>query len=158
MMTDPTGADQNGQQAPSSNPSKLYVGNLPYEFTEDQLSELFSEAGEVTSAVVITDRYSGRSKGFGFVEMASQEDAKKAIEMYSEFEIDSARGPRKLLVNEARPQQPRTSYGGGGGGGRSGGGYSDNRGGGGGYNKGGRGGSRGGGGGGGGGYQRDSRY
>ena len=94
--------------------TKLYVGGLPYSTTEDALREHFAQAGEVTSAVIIMDKMSGRSKGFGFVEMANDEDAQKAISMFNDQDF----GGRKLTVNEARP--PRTSggnggYGGGGG-------------------------------------------
>jgi RNA recognition motif-containing protein len=84
--------------------SKLYVGNLNYEVTADQLTQHFSQAGTVASAVVITDKQSGRSKGFGFVEMASEADAKKAIEMFNGQEYVG----RNIVVNEARPLQPRT--------------------------------------------------
>lgn len=83
--------------------NKLYVGNLDYKVTGDQLTELFSQAGKVVSAVVITDRYSGRSKGFGFVEMSSDEEAKKAIETFNGKEFEG----RNLVVNEARPREPR---------------------------------------------------
>lgn len=81
---------------------KLYVGNLPYETTEDQLKELFSQAGTVESVTIITDKYSGRSKGFGFVEMASEE-AQKAIETLNGQEVDG----RNINVNEARPMGER---------------------------------------------------
>ena len=80
---------------------KLYIGNLPYEATVDQLKEHFAQAGSVADAVVITDKYSGRSRGFGFVEMATEEEAKKAIEM---FEGKDFMG-RNLKVNEARDRQ-----------------------------------------------------
>ena len=83
---------------------KLYVGNLDYGVTGDQLSELFGKAGKVVDAVVITDKYSGRSKGFGFVEMSNAEEAKKAMEMYNEKEFEG----RKMIVNEARPPKERT--------------------------------------------------
>lgn len=82
---------------------KLYAGNLDYGVTSEQLGEYFAQAGEVVSAVVITDRYSGRSKGFGFVEMATEDDAKKAIEMFNDKDFND----RKMIVNEARPQKPR---------------------------------------------------
>lgn len=82
---------------------KLYVGNLDYGVTDDQLAELFGQAGTVESATVITDRHSGRSKGFGFVEMADDKAAEKAIEMYNEKEFQG----RKMIVNEARPREPR---------------------------------------------------
>lgn len=81
--------------------NKLYVGNLDYNVTGDQLTELFSQAGKVTSAVVITDRYSGRSKGFGFVEMGSEKEAKKAIEMFNGKDFQG----RSMVVNEARPRR-----------------------------------------------------
>lgn len=83
--------------------TKLYVGNLDYSTTGDQLGELFAQAGKVVNATVIADRYSGRSKGFGFVEMSSEEEAKKAIEMFNGKDFQS----RNLIVNEARPRQPR---------------------------------------------------
>lgn len=83
--------------------TKLYVGNLNYDVTGEQLEELFAQAGKVVSATVITDRYSGRSKGFGFVEMGGEDEAKKAIEMFNEKDFQE----RKLVVNEARPRQPR---------------------------------------------------
>ena len=80
---------------------KLYVGNLPYSATEDSLKDLFSGAGAVDSATIIKDKFSGRSKGFGFVEMASEEEAQKAIDMFNEKEYEE----RKLVVNEARPMK-----------------------------------------------------
>ncbi|MBU3918607.1 RNA-binding protein [Patescibacteria group bacterium] len=83
---------------------KLFVGNLSYDTSEDALKELFSEAGEVESAVIITDKMSGRSKGFAFIEMAKEEDAEKAVEMLNGKELDG----RSLTVNEARPK--RESY------------------------------------------------
>ena len=82
---------------------KLYVGGLPYSTTEEELKEAFSAAGNVTSAVIITDRMSGRSKGFGFVEFETEEEAAKAIEMFHESEM----GGRKIIVNEARPREER---------------------------------------------------
>jgi len=82
---------------------KLYVGNLPYKTTSDQLQELFAQAGSVTSATVISDKFSGRSKGFGFVEMSSEDEASKAISMFNGNEMEG----RKLIVNEARPATPR---------------------------------------------------
>lgn len=78
---------------------KLYVGNLPYSVTSDSLRDYFAQAGAVTDAVVISDRQSGRSKGFGFVEYEKDEDAAKAIEMFNGKDMDG----RKLVVNEARP-------------------------------------------------------
>ena len=83
--------------------TKLYVGNLDYSVTGDKLSEMFAQAGSVTSAVVITDRHSGRSKGFGFVEMSSDEETKKAIEMFNEKDLQG----RNMVVNEARPRKER---------------------------------------------------
>jgi RNA recognition motif-containing protein len=125
--------------------TKLYVGNLSFKTTGDDLQELFSQAGTVESASVVTDRDSGFSRGFGFVEMSSADEAQTAISQFNGTEIDG----RALNVNEARPREDRGGSGGGGGfrGGNRGGG-----GGGGGYGGGGgRGGNRGGGGGGGGG-------
>jgi RNA recognition motif-containing protein len=85
--------------------NKLYVGNLPYSVTSDQLAQHFSQAGTVTDAVVITDRESGRSKGFGFVEMSNDEEAQKAIQMFNGQDFQG----RTLVVNEARPkaEKPR---------------------------------------------------
>jgi len=82
---------------------KLYVGNLDYDITDSQLTELFTQAGKVVSAVVISDRQSGRSKGFGFIEMSSAEEAKKAIETFNGKDFQG----RKMIVNEARPRKPR---------------------------------------------------
>jgi len=81
---------------------KLFVGGLPWATTSDDLNQLFAQAGAVTSATVISDKMTGRSKGFGFVEM-SDEDANKAISMFNESDF----GGRKLVVNEARPMTPR---------------------------------------------------
>lgn len=81
----------------------LYVGNLPYSSTSDQLKEFFSQAGEVASATVITDKFSGRSKGFGFVEMADADGAKKAIAELNGQEMDG----RAIRVSEARPKEER---------------------------------------------------
>lgn len=83
--------------------AKLFIGNLDYTVTGDQLRDLFSQAGTVVDAVVIMDKMSGRSRGFGFVEMSSDEEAKAAIEKYNQYEL----GGRKINVNEARPQAPR---------------------------------------------------
>jgi RNA recognition motif-containing protein len=90
----------------------LYVGSLPYSTNEQELSQLFSQYGTVQSAKVITDRYTGQSRGFGFVEMSTGEEAQKAIAALN----GSNMGGRTLVVNEARPQEKRP-YGGGGGGG-----------------------------------------
>jgi cold-inducible RNA-binding protein len=92
---------------------KLYVGNLPYNTTEDDLRNLFSQYGSVDSVAVITDRETGRSKGFGFVEFGNDAEARAAIQGLSGQEY----GGRALTVNEARP---KTGGGGGGGGGRPG--------------------------------------
>jgi cold-inducible RNA-binding protein len=107
---------------------KIYVGNLSYQATENDLASLFEQAGEVESVTIITDRDTGRSKGFGFVEM-SVEDADKAIAQFNGVEING----RTLTVNEARPREERSGGGGRGGfgGGRNSGGR--NSGGGGGY-------------------------
>ena len=132
----------------------IYVGNLSWSMTDDDLMNLFTEHGSVTSAKILKDKMNGRSKGFGFVEMEDDEAAKAAIAALNEIEVQG----RKLIVNESQPRaegdRPKRSFGGGGGGGykksggygggggRSGGGY-----GGGGGNRGGNGG--------GGGYNRD---
>lgn len=81
------------------NKKKLYVGNLPYTVTSDELKSMFSEFGEIIDAIVITDRGSGRSKGFGFVEFAAEEDAQKAVDGMTGKELEE----RKLVVNFARP-------------------------------------------------------
>ncbi len=109
---------------------RIFVGNLSYQTTEDQLADLFSEVGQVESATIVTDRETGRSRGFGFVEM-DQDAGTKAIERFNGHELNG----RAINVNEARPRPERGGFGGGGGG---------------------RGGNRGGGGGGGGrgGFQR----
>ncbi len=93
------------------NSNKLYVGGLPYSTTENELEDLFAEHGTVESVRVITDRMTGRSKGFGFVEMGSQEAAEAAIAKLNDSEL----GGRTLVVNEARPRENRGSFGGGGG-------------------------------------------
>ncbi|MDO8374249.1 MAG: RNA-binding protein [Polaromonas sp.] len=119
---------------------KLYVGNLSYSVNDDSLQQHFSEFGAITSAKVMMDRDSGRSKGFGFVEMSSDAEAQAAISGMNGKSVDG----RDMVVNEARPMEPRTGgFGGGGGGRREGGGG----GGGGGYGGGGGGGYGGGGGG-----------
>ncbi|OGZ58944.1 MAG: RNA-binding protein [Candidatus Spechtbacteria bacterium RIFCSPLOWO2_12_FULL_38_22] len=82
---------------------KLYVGGIPYTSTEDDLREHFSSAGSVESAAIITDKFSGRSRGFGFVEMSSDDEAKKAVETLNGTEF----GGRTLVVNEARPREER---------------------------------------------------
>ena len=95
---------------------KLYVGGLPYATTDQELKDAFSKAGAVESAVIIMDKMSGRSKGFGFVEMSSDEEAQKAIETWNGKDF----GGRSLTVNEARPMEERPRGGGGGGGFRGG--------------------------------------
>ncbi len=102
-------------------PSKLYVGNLSYSVTSSDLEALFSQAGKVESAAVVTDKFSGQSKGFGFVEMSDPEEAAKAIDQFNETELKG----RNIRVDQARPRE-----GGGGGGGnrgRSGGGGGNRR-------------------------------
>ena len=100
-------------------PTKLYVCNLSYSVTNEDLEGLFSQAGKVDSAVVVVDKFSGQSRGFGFVEMADSNDAARAIEEFNDTELKG----RNIRVNEARPRE------GGGGGPRSGGGGRDRRGG-----------------------------
>ncbi len=97
--------------------SKLYVGNLSYDVTEQQLRELFSQAGQIKDVALITDRQTGRSKGFGFVEFETQAEAQKAIELFNNHELEG----RPLTVNMARPREERGGGGGGGGGHRGGG-------------------------------------
>lgn len=124
--------------------TKLYVGNLSFQTSSEELQQLFAQAGTVESAAVVEDRDTGRSRGFGFVEMATKEEAAAAIEQFNGKELNG----RNLTVNEARPREDRGGRGGGGGGrGGFGGGRGGGRGGGG----GGRGGDYGRGGGGGGG-------
>ena len=115
---------------------KLYVGNLPYSITEASINEMFSQIGAVDSVRLITDRNSGRSKGFGFVEMVNDEDATRAISELNGKEVDG----RALTVNEARPMEPQSGGFGGGGGGGGRGGRDGGRGHGGGGGRGGRGG------------------
>src|SRR3989344_5691796 len=114
---------------------RLYVGNLPFDISEDQLHELFSVHGQVASTKLITDFNTGRSRGFGFVEMRTEEEAQAAIDKMNKAKV----GEREIVVNEARPRPEKSGFGGG---------------------SGGRGGNRGGGGGRGGygGYERSSRY
>ncbi len=99
--------------------SKLYVGNLPYTVTEDELRDLFSQAGEIKEVTLILDRDTRRPKGFGFVEFTNQADAEKAIQMFNDQEIEG----RRMTVNMARPREPRAGGGGFGGGGGGRGGY-----------------------------------
>ncbi len=107
---------------------KLYVGNLPYSATEQALMDTFSECGTVDTVKIIMDRDSGRSKGFAFVEMATDSDAQAAITKLNGQDYEG----RAMLVNEARPMAPRDNRGGGGGGGGGRGGGGGGRGGGGG--------------------------
>ena len=113
--------------------NKLFVGGLSWDATEDDLRDLFKETGSVTDAVIVSDRETGRSRGFGFVTMSSDEEAKAGVEKFNDFEFQG----RNLTVNEARPREDR-----GGGGGRGGGGYRGGGGGGGGRGGGGGGGRR----------------
>ena len=83
--------------------TNLFGGNLPYNMDSDKLGQVFAQAGQVVSAKVISDKYSGRSRGFGFVEMATDEETKKAIEMFNGKDVDG----RQLVVNEARPREER---------------------------------------------------
>ncbi len=92
--------------------NKIYVGGLPFSTTEGQLEEIFSAHGTVESARVITDKFTGKSRGFGFVEMSSSNEAQKAIESVNGTEIEG----RTLTVNEAKPQEKRSGGGGFGGG------------------------------------------
>ena len=112
--------------------TNIYVGNLPWTTTNEELADMFAQFGQVTKAQIVTDRDTGRSRGFGFVEMATDEGAQKAITELHESQL----GGRTLTVNEARPKEARGPGGGGGfgggGGGRGGGGFGGNRGGGGG--------------------------
>jgi len=99
--------------------TKLFVGNLPFTTTENDLQDHFAQAGSIISVNVMQDRATGRSRGFAFIEMGSQEDANKAIEMFHQKDFQG----RPLTVNEARPREERPPGGGGGyGGGRGGGG------------------------------------
>ena len=115
---------------------KLYVGNLSYDTTDAALKDLFSQAGSVEKVDILMDKMSGRPRGFGFIEMANDDEAMQAVEKFNGYELDG----RKLVVNEARPladRPPRRSFGGGGGGGRGGFGGGSRGGFGGGYNRGG---------------------
>jgi len=97
---------------------KLFVGNVPYSITEDELKQVFSEAGQVESVAIITDKMTGRPRGFVFVEMATDEEAAKAVELLNGKDV----GGRALNVNEARPREEggsRGGFGGGFGGGRN---------------------------------------
>jgi cold-inducible RNA-binding protein len=91
---------------------RLYVGNLPYKVTDEDLTTLFSRAGTVDSVRVMRDQATGRARGFAFVEMSSDEDAQKAIDQFHQYQMDG----RALVVNEARPKPAGEGFGGGGGG------------------------------------------
>ena len=111
---------------------RLYVGNLPFDTTEDDLHQLFSAHGQIVSTKLITDMETGRSRGFGFVEMNTEEEAKVAIEKMNKAKV----GDRELTVNEARPRPEKSGFGGGRGGfGGGRGGYGGGRGNGGGYGR-----------------------
>ena len=102
--------------------NKLYVGSLSYDTTEDSLKDFFSKAGTVSSASIIIDKFSGRSKGFGFVEMSNEDEAKKAIEELNGKELDG----RSIVVDEAKPMEKKPFRNDGGNrGGGGGGGYND---------------------------------
>lgn len=90
--------------------TKLYVGNLPFSTSEEQLREVFEEAGEVASVQIITDKFTNKSRGFGFIEMATQEGADEAIKRFNGYSLDD----RSLVVNEARPREERGERRGGG--------------------------------------------
>jgi RNA recognition motif-containing protein len=92
--------------------AKLYVGNLPYSVTEERLQQHFAQHGSVVSSRIITDKFSGRSKGFGFVEMSSDDEAQRAVQALNGTDFEG----RNIVVSEARPQQPRTPRMGGPGG------------------------------------------
>lgn len=102
---------------------KLYVGNLSFKTTETQLRDLFEQVGEIVEANLITDRFTGQSKGFGFVEMATDELAQEAIQRFNGYSLDN----RALTVNEARPREERPAGNRNGGGRNGGGGYGRDR-------------------------------
>jgi len=96
----------------------IYIGNLPFNLGEEDLREIFEEYGEVASSKIISDKFTGRSKGFGFIEMESDEEANKAIQELNNAEV----GGRNIKVNESKPREDNDRRGGGGGGDRRGGG------------------------------------
>lgn len=114
---------QDNNYSEEQNKKKLFVGNLPFSVTEEGLRDLFAGYGELTAVTLITDKFSGRSKGFGFVEFATEEDAASAVAAMTDMEVEG----RKLIVNVARPKAPREDRGGYRGGNSS---YGNNRGGG----------------------------
>lgn len=99
---------QDNNYSEEQNKKKLFVGNLPFTVTEEGLRDLFAGYGELTAATLITDKFSGRSKGFGFVEFATEEDAASAVAAMADMEVEG----RKLIVNVARPKAPREDRGG----------------------------------------------
>jgi RNA recognition motif-containing protein len=105
------------------NPTRLFVGNLSYQTMEQDLQDHFSQAGSVTSVSLMMDKFTGKSRGFAFVELASAEEANKAVEMFNGKELQG----RALTVNIARPREERPRTNGGGGGGGGGGGYRGGR-------------------------------
>jgi RNA recognition motif-containing protein len=102
------GGQSSQQNDQAANPKKLFVGNLSWSLTSEDLQQLFSEYGTVEEAFVLTDKFSGRSKGFGFVTMSSADEAQAAIDGLHEREVDG----RQLAVNIAQPPKPRTEWGG----------------------------------------------
>ena len=112
-------AEPNGATKATNMATRLFVGNLTYTTTENDLQDHFGQAGSVVSVNIMQDRATGRSRGFGFVDMSSQEEATKAIEMFHQKEFQG----RSLTVNEARPREERPPGGGGYRGGGGGGGY-----------------------------------
>jgi cold-inducible RNA-binding protein len=118
--------------------NKLYVGNLPFNTTENELQELFAQAGTVQEVMLMQDKFTGKSRGFAFVTMGSDQDAQNAISKFNGHTMEN----RPLTVNEARPRESRPSGGGGGGYGGGGGGYGGGGGGGGGRGRGNGGGQR----------------
>jgi RNA recognition motif-containing protein len=87
--------------------TRLFIGNLPYQMSSADLGQLFAQAGSVISADVVMDRMTGRSRGFGFVEMSTEEETRKAIEMLNGYEVEG----RKLIVNQARPREEKQDRG-----------------------------------------------
>lgn len=104
------GEEHHAHRNKQSMAKKLFVGNLPYRVADDELREMFSQVGTVDSAQVISDKFSGRSKGFGFVEMSTDEEAQAAVDKYNGMDMDG----RALVVNPARPKtdRPRGGFGG----------------------------------------------
>jgi cold-inducible RNA-binding protein len=107
---DQTNQSAGGDNAQAANPKKLFIGNLSWGLTSEDLQQLFAEFGTVEEAFVLTDKFSGRSKGFGFVTMSTAEEAQAAIEGLHQREVDG----RQIAVNVAQPPRPRQEWGGGG--------------------------------------------